>query len=499
MPASAAVSLLEGTPLPGGAPSTSPPAAGKLSRFQARVLTLPEECDLILDGGRGGGKDIGTIFAILRHCEQYGDRARVLYIRRTYKGLADAELNLREVFGATYGPGARYNAAEHVWRLPNGAYVELGQLDSYDAYQKFQGRSMSLLVVSEAQQFPSPALLDLLRSNLRAPYGIPLRSLWLANPGDVGSGWFAKRYVFSAEPWIPTVEPTTGRTFIRCPSTYRDNPFIDQERYAAQLRASAPTNPALVEAWLSGDWTAIAGAFFGAVLNEAATAVPDLDPAVWLAARADQSAMLRRSHEASFRPPFDLSLGLDWGSAAPAVALLLARVTLDFELPAIGRYFKRGSWIALDEVATADPGDPNRGLELPVPAVAALVVAMAERWGAKPKGGADPAIFAQHGHQSGSIGDEFQHCGVHLSPVSNARVAGWERMKTLMAGAASGEGPGFYMSRRCTYLWETLPFLNRDRRNPEDLDTNSADHGADGVRYGISYESPQIEFGKFVF
>jgi hypothetical protein len=32
----------------------------------------------------------------------------------------------RELFGAAYGTAARYNAAEHVWKLPNGAYVELG-------------------------------------------------------------------------------------------------------------------------------------------------------------------------------------------------------------------------------------------------------------------------------------------------------------------------------------------------------------------------------------
>lgn len=50
----------------------------------------------------------------------------MLYLRRTYKGLADFELVCRELFGMVYGTAARYNAAEHVWRFPNGGYLELG-------------------------------------------------------------------------------------------------------------------------------------------------------------------------------------------------------------------------------------------------------------------------------------------------------------------------------------------------------------------------------------
>lgn len=33
----------------------------------------------------------------------------MLYLRRTYKGLADFELVTRELFGEVYGTSARYN------------------------------------------------------------------------------------------------------------------------------------------------------------------------------------------------------------------------------------------------------------------------------------------------------------------------------------------------------------------------------------------------------
>src|ERR1035437_7342802 len=137
------------------------------NEFQRKALLLPEEVDCFLGGGRGGGKSYALALLALRHVEQYGDRARVLYIRRTYKGLADFELLTRELFGMVYGTAARYNGAEHVWRFPNGAYLELGQLESHGDYAKYQGRSFTLMMADEIGQFPAPDLLDLLRSNLR--------------------------------------------------------------------------------------------------------------------------------------------------------------------------------------------------------------------------------------------------------------------------------------------------------------------------------------------
>lgn len=129
----------------------------ELNSFQERVLLLPEELDVFCGGGRGGGKSYGLALVCLRHVEQYGDKARILYLRRTYKGLADFELICRELFGTVYNTAARYNAAEHVWRFPAGGYLELGQLESHADYTKYQGRSFTLLIVDEAGQYPTVA------------------------------------------------------------------------------------------------------------------------------------------------------------------------------------------------------------------------------------------------------------------------------------------------------------------------------------------------------
>ena len=75
-----------------------------LSEFQSRVMAVPEDIDLFLGGGRGGGKSFVMGLLCLRHAEQYQDRARMLFIRRSYAGLRDFELTAREVFGMAYGP-----------------------------------------------------------------------------------------------------------------------------------------------------------------------------------------------------------------------------------------------------------------------------------------------------------------------------------------------------------------------------------------------------------
>jgi hypothetical protein len=275
----------------------------ELNPFQERALLLPEEVDAFLGGGRGGGKSYALALLALRHVEQYGSAARILYLRRTYKGLADFELTTRELFGTVYGAAARFNSAEHVWRLPSGGYMELGQLETYADYAKYQGRSFTLLLIDEAGQYPDPALLDILRSNLRGPKGMPIRAIVAANPGGVGHHWLAKRYVFRAAPWAPFLEEKSKRTFVYAPSTFAGNQFIDREQYDEQLLSSCPGDPELLRSWRDGDWTIARGAYFASVLEEERNAV---DP--WQAVPRGWITYLAH----------------DFGSSAPSATYILA-------------------------------------------------------------------------------------------------------------------------------------------------------------------------------
>ncbi|EQB00237.1 hypothetical protein L288_18540 [Sphingobium quisquiliarum P25] len=200
--------------------------------FQAKVMAVPEMVDLFLGGGRGGGKSHNISLLILRHLELYREKARVLFVRKSYKGLADFELVLRGIFSQAYGSRASYNSQEHVWRLPYG-YVELAQIDGPKDYDKVQGRSFTLIVVDELTQWADPFVIDMLRSNLRGPQGIPLRTIYAANPGNVGHQWVASRYVLPSKQWAP-FQLEHGGWCVQANSTFRDNPHLDHEDYLRQ-------------------------------------------------------------------------------------------------------------------------------------------------------------------------------------------------------------------------------------------------------------------------
>src|SRR5437763_1287947 len=79
----------------------------ELSPFQQRVCAIPEQFNVFLGGGRGGAKSHAKAFLALRHAAQYKERARILYLRQTYKGLSDFEEITRDLFGRIYGKSAR--------------------------------------------------------------------------------------------------------------------------------------------------------------------------------------------------------------------------------------------------------------------------------------------------------------------------------------------------------------------------------------------------------
>lgn len=435
----------------------------QLNNFQHKMLLIPENVDIALLGGRGGGKSYGIAILILRHIEKYREKARILFLRKTYKGLADFELICRELFGKVYGTSARYNQTEHIWRFPNGGYLELGQLESFADYSKYQGRSFNLLVVDEAGQYSDPKLLDLMRSNLRGSEEIPIRMVLSANPAGVGHHWIAKRYVFNGnQSWEPYHEPKSKRTWITASSTFLDNQFIDREQYQEQLQAACPDDPELLQAWLNGNWAVNRGAYFANVLDE-------------------KRSMIEQWSE--IPEGWQTWLAHDFGVSAPSATLLLAESYGD---TINGKYYPKGSIVVVDELVTHKHGNLNVGLGWTVPTLAEEIKKMCAYWGVEARGVADDAIFAKSGHATGSIADEFGFERVYFSPAKKAdRITGWNILRRFLADAGKPDRAGLYICANCKYLWETLPIQCRDDKRPEDMASDGADHAIDALRYGV--------------
>jgi hypothetical protein len=50
------------------------------------------------------------------------------------------------------------------------------------------------------------------------------------------------------------------------------------------------------------------------------------------------------------------------------------------------------------------------------------------------------------------------------------------------------EQPGLFITENCTALLQSLPNLQRDDGNPDDIDTRQNDHEADALRYFLRRE-----------
>lgn len=57
-------------------------------------------------------------------------------------------------------------------------------------------------------------------------------------------------------------------------------------------------------------------------------------------------------------------------------------------------------------------------------------------------------------------------------------------MRRLLVDAGKPDVPGLYVSRGCEYFWSTVPYLARDQKRIEDVDSSGPDHAADAVGYG---------------
>jgi hypothetical protein len=72
------------------------------------------------------------------------------------------------------------------------------------------------------------------------------------------------------------------------------------------------------------------------------------------------------------------------------------------------------------------------------------------------------------------------------------RFTGWNIIRRLLADAGKPDVPGLYISRAREYFWLTVPYLVRDPKRVEDVDSSGPDHAADAVRYGCLRQSNEL-------
>ena len=414
--------------------------------------------EVFYGGARGGGKTDGSIGDWLNHSGTYGEHAIGLFVRRKLVALSEVIARTKVLF---YKLGAKWHEQKKEWVMPNGARLKFAYLDRDSDAEEYQGHNYTRVYVEEATNFPFPEPIMKLKGTLRSANGVPCGMRLTGNPGGPGHHWVKDRYIDPApegykvivekeeievEPGV-FVEASIDRVFI--PAKLRDNQMLLKSDPSYVLRLRQTGSEALVKAWLEGEWNGVDGTFFSE-FDEARHVI--------------RGRLEIPRHWTRFR-------ALDWGSAAPFSVGWYA-VSDGTMAP-----FPRDALIKFQEWYGWN-GKPNVGLKMPASSVAQGIV----RRDGDMKialGVADPSIFANNGGPSIAEMMIIEKC--QWIRGDNARQAGWEQMRKRLAAL----DPLLYFHESCEATIRTLPYLQHDEKNSEDLDTDAEDHAADETRYAV--------------
>lgn len=410
-------------------------------------------------GARGGGKTDGVLGKWAVKEQQYGSDFNAIMFRRTTVSSEDAIERSKQIFEPLGGKFV--GSPQPTWRMPRGGRISFRYLDKPTDADEWQGRNVTDVWVEEAGQYPLPTAIDKLFGVLRSAGGVPVQMILTANPGGPGQAWLRERFQLHPFPRRPRVlkvainESTIDAAVI--PSRITDNRvLLDADpQYVDRLKLVGSAE--LVRAWLEGDWSAIAGAFFEDWAERRHAIEPFEIPKHWLRFRSG-----------------------DWGFAAPFSIGWWAVASDDVRVH--DRMIRRGCMVRYREWYGASK--PNVGLRLTAEEVADGIVER-ERGDDLAYGVMDPAAFAEDGGPS--IAERLHKRGATFRRADNRRVGtlgamgGWDQMRSRLRG--DGDDPMIMCFTTCTDSIRTIPMLQHDPDKAEDLDTESEDHAADEWRY----------------
>jgi hypothetical protein len=403
---------------------------------------------LFYGGARGGGKSDYMLGDYLQDVPKYQKHWQGLLIRRRFPQFKELKRRSAEVFPQT---GGEWKEGKGEWRWPNGATLRFAFLENDGDAQNYQGHQYTWIGWEELGNFPSPEPYKmLLACNRWAEADIPTKRIRASgNPGGPGQAWIKTHFIDHAPlGFVPRKCPETGHDIMFVPARVSDNKILLERdpEYINTLRGSG--SPALVRAWLDGDFNAVVGGYFPEFGGKHI-----LDP------------FEIPSHWTRFR-------AIDWGSYRPFVVLWCA--VSDGSIP---RYPPNTIIVYREWYGGSEP---NVGLKLSSKEVAEGIKDRQAKGEQISYSVIDPAAF--NSDDGPSTGERLTNYGVSCHPADNKRVVGWQRIRDRLRGI-DGK-PMLYVFSTCLNTIRTIPSLQHDERKPEDVDTEGDDHCADALRYG---------------
>lgn len=458
-----------------------------------QVMACVCPADIVFFGGsRGGGKTDCALGRQILGAMSHGYKWNGLFIRKNYKHFAELRRRIKELI--RFGLPAELKGGDtQTNRLifQNGAMVLMTAIERADKLEFFQGQQFTEISIEEGCQFGFiDEMIEKLKGCMRSPHGLECKMFITGNPGGAGHGQIQSRFKLGRIGLENGVRPgqfirdESGTTMVFVPSSVDDNKILCDHDPQYVNRLKSIKDPMLRRAWLEGDWDVIMGGFFTDVWSS-------------------------KNVLPIFRVPphWPRLVGFDFGSAKPFSVGWYAVSGGEF-IPEIGKALPRGALIRFYEWYGCVKDQPNTGIKLDSPKIAERMVILEAQHrllghGASIDRIADPAIFKQE--DGPSISEKMAAVGVVWRRGDNQRIPGWDTLRGIMRGRivdtkTIGEGenaytsaiyePMFYVTENNKHFLRTIPTIERDEHNFEDIDTTLEDHIADEVRY-VAMARPQ--------
>lgn len=408
--------------------------------------------EIFFGGARGGGKTDGILGKYAIKEKRWGKAFNAVFFRKEMPQQDDLIERAKEIYCPT---GAEWLEYKKQFAMPHGGRIRFRALETVAEAEKYQGQSLTDAAVEEAGNYPLPAPIDMLFGALRSSKGVPIQLILSANPGGPGHHWIKQRYIDPAhlgfQRLVRRLKNGAEHHAVYIPSRLQNNRILMEQDPTYANRLHLVGSPELVRAWLEGDWSVIAGAYFPE-FTPARHVVPPFEiPKYWARIRA-----------------------MDWGSAKP-FCVLWAAVADGVEHPEIPR-----GWLVVYREWYGWNGEPNVGCKMPAEKVGVGIKEL-ERDEKMADEVLDPAAFARDGGPS--IAERLD---LGFRRADNSRVAqggrmgGWDQVRARLDATQTS---GLVIFSTCPHIIRTLPALQHDPHRPEDVNTESEDHAPDTLRY----------------